>query len=65
MKLVTFSHRNGRHKSHAGMLDGDHVSCLTEAGIAGSVLEIITGGAVMLDASAMALPSRRAIHWPI
>ena len=48
MKLVTFSHRNGRHKSHAGVLDGDHVSCLTEAGIAGSVLEIITGGAVML-----------------
>ena len=49
MKLVTFSHRNGRHKSHAGMLDGDHVSCLTEAGIAGSVLEIITGGASVTD----------------
>ena len=48
MKLVTFSHRNGRHKSHAGVLDGDHVSCLTEAGIAGSVMEIITGGAAML-----------------
>ena len=26
------------------MLDGDHVSCLTEAGIAGSVMEIIAGG---------------------
>ena len=49
MKLVTFSHRNGRHNSHAGVLDGDHVACLTEAGIAGSVLEIITGGAAMLE----------------
>lgn len=49
MKLVTFSHRNGRHHHHAGLLDGDQVACLTETGIAGSVLEIIQGGAAMLD----------------
>ena len=49
MKLVTFSHSNGRHKSHAGVLHGDHVSCLTEAGIASNVLEIVLGGKPMLD----------------
>src|SRR5882757_11263086 len=49
MKLVTFSHRKGGHAHHAGVLDGDHVACLTEAGIAGSVMEIVLGGKKMLD----------------
>ena len=49
MKLVTFSHRKGGHAHHAGVLDGDHVACLTEAGIAGSVMEIVLGGKQMLD----------------
>lgn len=48
MKLVTFSHRKGGY-AHAGVLDGDHVRCLTEAGIAGSVMEIVLGGKKMLD----------------
>ena len=33
MKLVTFSHRSGGHASHAGVLDGENVACLTEAGM--------------------------------
>ena len=42
MKLVTFS-RGGRR--HAGVIDGDHVRSLTDAGAAASVLEIVEGGA--------------------
>lgn len=49
MKLVTFSHRNGAHHHHAGVLDGDHIACLTEASIAATVMEIILGGKPMLD----------------
>jgi 2,4-didehydro-3-deoxy-L-rhamnonate hydrolase len=49
MKLVTFSHRKGGHDDHAAVLEGEQVACLTEAGIAGSVLEIIQGDARMLD----------------
>jgi len=49
MKLVTFSHRSGGHASHAGVLDGETVACLTEAGLAASVMEIITGGKPALD----------------
>jgi len=45
MKFVTFSHRKGGHDHHAAVLDGGEVACLTEAGIAASVLEIIRGGA--------------------
>jgi 2-keto-4-pentenoate hydratase/2-oxohepta-3-ene-1,7-dioic acid hydratase in catechol pathway len=48
MKLVTFSHRKGGHNHHAGVLEGDSVACLTEAGLAGSVLEIVQGGAQAL-----------------
>src|SRR3954470_11540760 len=49
MKLVTFSHRSGGHASHAGVLDGETVACLTEAGLAASVMEIIAGGKPALD----------------
>lgn len=49
MKLITFSHRKGGHEHHAGVLEGDQVACLTEAGLARSVLEIIKGGPVALD----------------
>ena len=45
MKFVTFSHRKGGHDHHAAVLEGEHVACLTEAGIATSVLDIIRGGA--------------------
>jgi 2,4-diketo-3-deoxy-L-fuconate hydrolase len=48
MKFVTFSHRSGGDH-HAGVLDGDTVACLTEAGIAKSVLEIVQGGGAFLD----------------
>jgi 2,4-diketo-3-deoxy-L-fuconate hydrolase len=44
MKLVTFSHPEGEHDPHAAVLEGDQVACLTEAGIANSVLEIVKGG---------------------
>lgn len=48
MKFVTFSHRSGGDH-HAGVLEGDKVACLTEAGIAGSILEIVEGGVSALD----------------
>jgi 2,4-diketo-3-deoxy-L-fuconate hydrolase len=48
MKLVTFSHRSGGGH-HAGVLEGDKIACLTEAGIAGNVLEIVEGGKAALD----------------
>jgi 2,4-diketo-3-deoxy-L-fuconate hydrolase len=48
MKLVTFSLRRGGHDHHAAVLEGEQVACLTEAGIAASVLEVIQGGAAML-----------------
>ncbi len=50
MKLVTFSHRKGGHDGHAGVLDGEEIACLTEAGLAGSVLELARGGKSALDA---------------
>lgn len=46
MKLVTFSHGKG---SHAGMLDGETIHSLSEAGIAHSVLEVVQGGVAALD----------------
>jgi 2,4-didehydro-3-deoxy-L-rhamnonate hydrolase len=47
MKLVTYSHA-GSNKEHCGVLHGAHVHCLTEAGIAPSLMKIITGGAKMM-----------------
>ena len=47
MKLVTFSHKAGH--SHAGVLEGDQVACLVEAGLATSVMEIIAGGTPALE----------------
>lgn len=47
MKFVTFSHRSGGD-FHAGVLEGDHVACLTEASLAKSVLEIVQGGVAAL-----------------
>jgi 2-keto-4-pentenoate hydratase/2-oxohepta-3-ene-1,7-dioic acid hydratase in catechol pathway len=49
MKFVTFSHRKAGHHHHAGVLDGEQVACLTEAGLAASVLEIVQGGKEALD----------------
>lgn len=49
MKLVTFSRRNGGHDHHAGVLDGDRVADLTEAGLADSVGEVVAGGKAVLD----------------
>lgn len=49
MKLVTFSHRNGSHSGHVGVLEGDEVACLTEAGLATDMLEVIRGGSAALD----------------
>jgi 2-keto-4-pentenoate hydratase/2-oxohepta-3-ene-1,7-dioic acid hydratase in catechol pathway len=49
MKFVTFSHREGGHDHHAGVLEGESVACLTEAGLAANVLEIVQGGAAALE----------------
>jgi 2,4-diketo-3-deoxy-L-fuconate hydrolase len=57
MKLVTFSHRNGSGGSHVGMLDGGQVACLSEAGVAADMIEIVRGGRAMLDRSRAALAS--------
>jgi 2,4-didehydro-3-deoxy-L-rhamnonate hydrolase len=56
MKLVLFSHAPGGH-IHCGALDGSVVYCLTEAGIAQSVLEIILGGARALQDARAAIPT--------
>ncbi|PBB91338.1 5-carboxymethyl-2-hydroxymuconate delta-isomerase [Mesorhizobium sp. WSM3864] len=49
MKFVTFSHRQAGHRQHAGILDGEQVACLTEAGLAASVLEVVQGGGAALE----------------
>ena len=49
MKFVTFSHKKGERHHHAGVLDGEQVACLTEAGLATSVLDIVQGGKAVLD----------------
>lgn len=50
MKLVTFSHRDDpAAHSHVGALEGDEVVCLSEAGVAGTMLELVTGGAEALS----------------
>ncbi|MBZ9988881.1 fumarylacetoacetate hydrolase family protein [Mesorhizobium sp. BH1-1-5] len=49
MKFVTFSHKKAGHHHHAGVLDGGQVACLTEAGLAASVLEVVQGGKAALD----------------
>ncbi|TPI63610.1 fumarylacetoacetate hydrolase family protein [Mesorhizobium sp. B3-1-7] len=49
MKFVTFSHKKAGHHHHAGVLDGKEVACLTEAGLAASVLDIVQGGKSALD----------------
>lgn len=57
MKLVTFSHPGrGGSAHHAGVLDGDHVLCLTEAGLAQSVMEIVKGGSAKLASIRAGLP---------
>ena len=63
MKFVTFSHRSGGDH-HAGVLEGDKVACLTEAGIAKSVLEVVQGGAARSTRFAPASPRRRATRSP-
>ena len=60
MKLVTFSHRAGGDH-HAGVLEGDQVACLTEAGIASTVLEIVQGGALDKVRSGLAKAPRYAL----
>ncbi|PBC03774.1 fumarylacetoacetate hydrolase family protein [Mesorhizobium sp. WSM3860] len=49
MKFVTFSHKQAGHRQHAGILDGEEVACLTEAGLAASVLEVVQGGGAALE----------------
>ena len=60
MKLVTFSHRSGGDH-HAGVLEGDQVACLTEAGIASTVLEIVQGGALDKVRAGLAKAPRYAL----
>ena len=60
MKLVTFSHRAGGDH-HAGVLGGDQVACLTEAGIASTVLEIVQGGALDKVRAGLAKAPRYAL----
>jgi len=49
MKLVTFSRSTLGDASHAGVLEGDQVASLSEAGLAASVLDIVQGGSAALD----------------
>ncbi len=56
MRLVTFSHAGSTHE-HCGALDGNVVYCLTEAGIAHSVMEIIRGGDRKLQDARAAIPT--------
>ncbi|RUW44792.1 FAA hydrolase family protein, partial [Mesorhizobium sp. M1A.F.Ca.ET.072.01.1.1] len=49
MKFVTFSHKQAGHRQHAGILDDEQVACLTEAGLAASVLEVVQGGGAALE----------------
>jgi 2,4-didehydro-3-deoxy-L-rhamnonate hydrolase len=56
MRLVTFSHAGSSH-AHCGALDGNVVYCLTEAGIAHSVMEIIRGGERALQNARAAVPT--------
>jgi 2,4-diketo-3-deoxy-L-fuconate hydrolase len=56
MRFVTFSHRKGGHDYHAAVLEGERVACLTEAGLATSVLEIIRGGSNALANVRAGLP---------
>ncbi|MDG4852529.1 MULTISPECIES: fumarylacetoacetate hydrolase family protein [unclassified Mesorhizobium] len=49
MKFVAFSHKQAGHRQHAGILDGEQVACLTEAGLAASVLEVVQGGGAALE----------------
>jgi 2-keto-4-pentenoate hydratase/2-oxohepta-3-ene-1,7-dioic acid hydratase in catechol pathway len=55
MKLVSFTHP-GSTMPHVGVQDGDSIACLTEAGIAQDMLEIIAGGETMLATIRTALP---------
>jgi 2-keto-4-pentenoate hydratase/2-oxohepta-3-ene-1,7-dioic acid hydratase in catechol pathway len=47
MKLVTFAHGDNG-EANAGVLEDDVVACLTEAGLAASVMEVVEGGAAAL-----------------
>ncbi|PBB40347.1 5-carboxymethyl-2-hydroxymuconate delta-isomerase [Mesorhizobium sp. WSM3866] len=49
MKFVAFSHKQAGHRQHAGILDGEQIACLTEAGLAASVLEVVQGGEAALE----------------
>ncbi len=62
MRLVTFSHA-GSQLEHCGALDGDRIACLTEAGVAASVMDIILGGGSKLQEAnaAMASAPRHAL----
>jgi 2,4-diketo-3-deoxy-L-fuconate hydrolase len=57
MKFVTFSHRNSDGGSHVGVLEGGQVACLTEAGVAANMIEIVQGGRGAIDLSRAALAS--------
>jgi 2-keto-4-pentenoate hydratase/2-oxohepta-3-ene-1,7-dioic acid hydratase in catechol pathway len=57
MKLVTFflpGRAGGSHQ--VGVLDGDRIASLTEAGLAASMIEIVRGGAAKLQAIRDGLP---------
>jgi 2,4-didehydro-3-deoxy-L-rhamnonate hydrolase len=55
MKLVTFSHLGSSHAS-VGVLERAAVLCLTTAGIARDMHEIIAGGAIVLATIRTAMP---------
>ncbi|MCX7304910.1 MAG: fumarylacetoacetate hydrolase family protein [Hyphomicrobiales bacterium] len=63
MKFVTLSHCSGNHTHHVGILEGDQVACLTEAGHATSMLEVVGGDASALAKvrAGLAMAPRRAL----
>jgi 2,4-didehydro-3-deoxy-L-rhamnonate hydrolase len=55
MKLVSFTHP-GTTALHVGVLEGDRVACLTEAGLAANLMAIVTGGPSTLGTIHAGLP---------
>jgi 2,4-didehydro-3-deoxy-L-rhamnonate hydrolase len=56
MRLVTFSHAGSRNE-HCGAMDGNIVYCLTETGIAHSIMDIIRGGERALQDARAVIPT--------
>jgi len=57
MKFVTFTRRNNGGGALVGVLQEGRVACLTEAGVAASMIEVVRGGREAIERSRAALAS--------